>query len=71
MTITCGIQPTNVVTMVMKVLHNSCNMCTLDLTDMHAIALGPAALVLMHTCTYQSDYSCICYNYNLCNSNAF
>ena len=40
MTITCGIQPTNVVTMVMKVLHNSCNMCTLDLTDMYALALG-------------------------------
>ena len=49
MTITCGIQPTNVVTMVMKVLHNSCNMCTLDLSDMYALALGPAAFVLMHT----------------------
>ena len=34
MTITCGIQPTNIVTMVMKVLHNSCNMYTFDFTDM-------------------------------------
>ena len=63
MIITCGIQPTNVVTMVMKVLHNSCNMCTLDLTDMYALALGPVALMLMHT--YQSNHSCTCYNYNL------
>ena len=44
MTITCGIQPTNVVTMVMKVLHNSCNMCTLDLTDMYALTFGPAVV---------------------------
>ena len=36
LTITCGIQPTVVVTMVMEVLHNSCNMCTLDLPDMYA-----------------------------------
>ena len=43
-TITCGIQPTNVVTMAVKVLHNSCNMCTLDLTDMYALALEPLPL---------------------------
>ena len=55
MTITCGIQPTNVVTMVMKVLHNSCKICTLDSTDMYALALGPVALVLMHT--YQLNHS--------------
>ena len=35
MTITCGIQPTNIVTMVMKVLHN---MCALDLINMYALA---------------------------------
>ena len=37
MTITCGIQPTGIVTMAMKVLHNTCNMCTLDLPDMNAL----------------------------------
>ena len=31
---TCGIQPTGVVTMGMEVLHNNCDMCTLDLPDM-------------------------------------
>ena len=34
-TITCSIQPTSV-TIAMEVLHNSCNMCTCDLPDMHA-----------------------------------
>ena len=53
MTITCGIQPTNVVTVIMKVLHNGCNMCTLDLTDVYALALGPVAPVPVHT--YQSN----------------
>ena len=48
MTITYGIQPTNVVTMVMKVLQNSCNMCTLDLTDMYALTLRPATLEPMY-----------------------
>ena len=44
----------------MKVLHNSCNMCTLDFTDMYALALGPVAPVLghkacnPHACTYIS-----------------
>ena len=54
MTITCGIQPTNVVTMAMKVLHNSCNMCTLDLTDVctHPWACGP-----MHARIYISGKS--------------
>ena len=54
MTITWGIQPTSVVTMVMKMLHNSCNMCTLDLTDMYTLAFGPAACVPIHTYTYQT-----------------
>ena len=45
------------------VLLNSCNTCTCDLPDMHALALGPAALGLMHT--YQASHSCPCYNYNL------
>ena len=53
MTITCGIQPTS---MVMKVLHNSCNMYTLDLTDMYALSLGYVAIVLTHT--YQSNHLC-------------
>ena len=48
--------------MAMKVLHNSCNMCTLDLTDIYALALGPVALMLMHT--YQSNHSCTCYDHN-------
>ena len=42
-TITCGIQPTGVVTMEMKVFHNTCNMCIHDLPDMNALipwALG-------------------------------
>ena len=52
MTITCSIQPTNVVTMVMKMLHNSCNMCILDLTDMYALA--------PHACTYISVKSLMC-----------
>ena len=44
MTITCGIQPNGVVTMVMEVLHNTCNMCIGDLSDMYASVLGPATL---------------------------
>ena len=38
----------------MKVLHNSRNMCTLDLTDMYAFAFSPAALkfMLVHIRTY-------------------
>ena len=47
----------------LKMLHNSCNMCTLDLTDMYPLALGPAAPMLVNT--YQSNHSCTCYNYNL------
>ena len=38
-TITCGIQPTGIVTMAMEVLQNSCNMCTRDLPDMYALRL--------------------------------
>ena len=38
-TISCGIQHTGVVTMVMEVLHNGCNMCIYnhDLPDMYAL----------------------------------
>ena len=36
-TIICGIQPAGVVTMVMKVLHNTCNMCTCNLPVMNAL----------------------------------
>ena len=49
MTFTCGIQPTKVVTLAMKVLKSKCNICTLDLTDVYPLALGPMAIVLMHT----------------------
>ena len=42
-TITCGIQPTGVITMAMKVLHNTCNMCICDLPDMDA--LNPQAYI--------------------------
>ena len=38
-TINCSIQPTGVVTMAMKVLHNTCNMCICDLPDMNAFKL--------------------------------
>ena len=53
----------NIVIMAMKVLHNSCNMCTLDLTDMYALTLWPVALELIHT--YQSNQPCTRYNHNL------
>ena len=43
-TITCGIQPTGVVTMEMKVFHNTCNMCIHDLSDINALI--PQALVI-------------------------
>ena len=49
MTITCGIQPTGVVTMAMKVLHNTCNMCICDFPDMNVLiprACGPQALAI-------------------------
>ena len=42
-----GIQPTSIVTMVMKVLHNIYNMCSGDLPDMYALA--PQAQGLVHT----------------------
>ena len=40
MTITCGIQPTGVYTMAMKVLHNTCNMCVHNMPDMNALIPG-------------------------------
>ena len=57
-TITCGIQPTDVVTVAMEVLHNSCNMCSCDLPDMYPLV--PLALDI---CTYQVNPSCTCYNH--------
>ena len=36
-TITCGIQTTGIVTMAIKVLHNTCNMCIRDLPDMYPL----------------------------------
>ena len=35
--------------MAMEVLHNCCNMCTLDLTDVQALSLEAVVLVHMHT----------------------
>ena len=49
--------------MVMKVLHSSYNMCTLDLTDMYALTLRPAAPMPVHA--YQSNYLYTCYNNNI------
>ena len=46
MTIACGIQPTSVVTMAKKVLHNTCNTCSHDLPDVNASSLGPVAFGL-------------------------
>ena len=41
-TITCGIQPAGVVTMVKKVLHNTCDMYICDLPDANAFISGIA-----------------------------
>ena len=60
-TITCGIQPTGVVTMTIKVSHNTCNMCICDLPDMYTSALRPVAFRLCHT--YWANPSCPCYNH--------
>ena len=46
--ITCTFQSTGVVTMVMEVLHNSCNMCTCDLPDNVVIALGMNVRQIAH-----------------------
>ena len=46
-TVTCGIQPTGVLTMAMKLLHNTCNMYIRDLPKMNTLiprALGPRSL---------------------------
>ena len=58
MAITCGIQPTSVVTMVVKVLHNTCNVCICELPDMNALV--PLASGIH---TYQANPSCPWYNY--------
>ena len=47
MTVTCGIQPTSAVTMAIKVLNNTCNMCIHDFPDKNTLitqACGPQAL---------------------------
>ena len=54
MTITCGIQSTGVVTMAMKALHNTCNMCIHDLLDMNSFspwACSPQAFIRGHVAT--------------------
>ena len=64
MTITCGIQPTKVVTMVMKVLHN--NICTLDLTDLYTWACGLCARACSHiTCAHVTTITCSSVYYSL------
>ena len=40
----------------MELLHSSCSKYTLDLTNMYAFALRPAALVLVHTYHDQSNH---------------
>ena len=61
MTITCAIQPTGAVTMAMKVLHNTCNMCIHDLPDMYGLSptalrrtyqANPHAHIITITCNY-------------------
>ena len=63
MTITCVIQHIDAVTIAIKVLHNSCNMYTLNLTDTYAFSLRPVALMLVHA--HLLNYLCTCYNYLL------
>ena len=46
-----------------EVLHNSCNMGTRDLPDMHALSPQAAPSGFGHTC--QVNHSCPCYNYKL------
>ena len=56
-TITCGIQPTGVITMAMEVLHNTCNMYTCDLPDIYA--LSPWAYISgksYPSCPYHNHY---------------
>ena len=48
----------------LRALHNSCNMYTHVLPDMYT--LSPWAWPSGFRCTYQTNYSCPCYNYNLC-----
>ena len=52
--INCGIQPTDVVTMAMEMLHNTCNMCICDFPDMNVLGLWqiPYAHVITITCSY-------------------
>ena len=50
-TITCGIQPTGVVTMAMKVLHNTCNICIGGMPS----TLRPAALYISYNPTNKYD----------------
>ena len=46
--ITCGIQPTGVVTMDMEVLHNSCDMWTHDLPDMYVLSPQDLGIHISH-----------------------
>ena len=64
-TITCGVQPANVVTMATKVLHNICNMYTPDLTDTCVCTRPEAYSPHAHAHTYQSNHLCTCYNHNM------
>ena len=65
MTITCGILPTGVVTMAIKVLHNRCNTCTLDKTG---ICLHLPSIWCIH---YQSNHLYTFYLSTHCNYNIY
>ena len=67
-TITCGIQPTSVVTMAMKVLRNTCNMCIHDMSDMMPSFLRSAALELWAYVTGKSPMAHVTTNSYLTNS---
>ena len=56
MTITCGIQPTGVVTIAMKVLHNNCKLYFHELLDMNALSVMRWAYI-------QANPSCPCCNH--------
>ena len=59
MTITCGIQ-IGIVTMAMKVLHNSCNKYSCDFPDMYALSaqsLGIPIKQVRHFCVTTITYT--------------
>ena len=47
--ITRCIQPTSIITIAMKVFHNTCNICIRDLLDKHAEVQRSLAIRIRHT----------------------